>query len=573
MGVCIATSTAAALGLACYGIDRNGAFLALITGTLAAILTWRSLGSTPRETPVAMSPKSLKWLTWLVAGIFAAFALRAFSEALFINNGILYANDPYDTAMHVSYINYLASGVAFWPADCIYSRAPLHYPIGVDLFTSLLVIEGAPIQWCFVALGILSSAATAQALWKWGGTFTVAGFLFNGGLEGFKYLAGKGLEQISYQVDWKSIPINMFALQRSWLYALPAGLILLISWRRRLLKNEKGLPPWIEWCLYTTMPLFHIHTFIFLSAMLGIWALIGPSRKETIKLILLSIPIAVLLLKLVAGFGNAGIIHLTWGWCQGNKEFWSYWLANFGIFPILTVLVPVWLLAAKKGRQADARIAIPSVLLFLVFLNVMFALYDWDNNKLLLWCYLGILPTIGEMLLWAKTWSENKYAKTRSGWLLVQCTLATILILLFFSGAITLWKYIENGPRTWELASLKELEEIKTATAGIPPERTYVCLRDMANHPLLLTGHKITAGFGVHLWSHGYKNTGETEKEVDHILNGAPDWQSCVRELKADYLFWGKEEKEKFPKSTIPWAIKPVKAKGKDWTLYDLLED
>ena len=57
-----------------------------------------------------------------VAGIFAAFALRAFSEALFINNGRLYANDPYDTPMHVSYINYLASGVAFWPADCIYSR-------------------------------------------------------------------------------------------------------------------------------------------------------------------------------------------------------------------------------------------------------------------------------------------------------------------------------------------------------------------------------------------------------------------------------------------------------------------
>ena len=123
-------------------------------------------------------------------------------------------------------------------------------------------------------------------------------------------------------------------------------------------------------------------------------------------------------------------------------------VANFGILPILTALLPVWLLATKKGRQADARIAIPSILLFLVFLNVMFALYDWDNNKLLLWCYLGILPAIGEMLLWAKTWSENKYAKTKTGWLLAQCGLATILTLLFFSGAITLWKHIENGPRT-----------------------------------------------------------------------------------------------------------------------------
>ena len=124
-----------------------------------------------------------------------------------------------------------------------------------------------------------------------------------------------------------------------------------------------------------------------------------------------------------------------------------------------------------------------------------------------------------------------------------------------------------------ELASLKELEEIKAATAGIPPERTYICLRDTANHPLLLTGHKITAGFGVHIWSHGYKNTGETEKKVDRVLDGAPDWESCARDLKADYVFWGREEKEKFPESTIPWVKEPVKAKGKDWTLYELREN
>jgi hypothetical protein len=43
MGVCIATSAATALGLACHGIGRNAATLALFTGTLAAILTWRTL--------------------------------------------------------------------------------------------------------------------------------------------------------------------------------------------------------------------------------------------------------------------------------------------------------------------------------------------------------------------------------------------------------------------------------------------------------------------------------------------------------------------------------------------------
>jgi hypothetical protein len=202
-------------------------------------------------------------------------------------------------------------------------------------------------------------------------------------------------------------------------------------------------------------------------------------------------------------------------------------------------------MTTKKGRHPDARITIPAILLFLVFLvflNLMFALYEWDNNKLLLWCYLGIFPAIGEMLLWAKAWTENKYAKTKTGWILAQCGFATILTLLFFSGAITLWKYIENGPRTWDLASIQELQEIKSATANIPPDKTDVCLRDMANHPLLLTGYKIPAGFGVHIWSHGYKNTGETEKEVDHILNGAPDWERCAKDLRADYLLGKRRE-------------------------------
>jgi hypothetical protein len=126
--------------------------------------------------------------------------------------------------------------------------------------------------------------------------------------------------------------------------------------------------------------------------------------------------------------------------------------------------------------------------------------------------------------------------------------------------------------RSWRKPSLKELEEIKTATASIPADRTYVCLRNTANHPLLLTGPKIPAGFGVHIWSHGYKRTGETEKEVDDILNGSPGWERYAKDLKADYVFWGKEEKERFPKSTIPWAKKPIKAKGQDWTLYDLQE-
>jgi hypothetical protein len=46
---------------------------------------------------------------------------------------------------------------------------------------------------------------------------------------------------------------------------------------------RRGLVPWwVEWSLYATMPLFHVHTFLALSIVLGFWLLIGTweTRKQ-----------------------------------------------------------------------------------------------------------------------------------------------------------------------------------------------------------------------------------------------------------------------------------------------------
>ena len=67
------------------------------------------------------------------------------------------------------------------------------------------------------------------------------------------------------------------------LFALPAGLLLLASWRTRFFAaGDDGwrLPRWGEVLLYASMPVFHLHTFIFLSLMLGSWFVLHASARR-----------------------------------------------------------------------------------------------------------------------------------------------------------------------------------------------------------------------------------------------------------------------------------------------------
>src|SRR5205085_6077922 len=123
--------------------------------------------------------------------------------------------------------------------------------------------------------GIMGSIATFYALYRWGGTFTVGGFLFNGGIIGLQFFStGKFIDyQGDKTIAWKSLALSMLVPQRGLLYALPAGLLLLYQWRGRYLvaggadprRSRLQLPLWVELSLYATMPLFHLHTFIALS--------------------------------------------------------------------------------------------------------------------------------------------------------------------------------------------------------------------------------------------------------------------------------------------------------------------
>jgi hypothetical protein len=340
------------LGMAGHGLNALSASLALVCGAAFAVAAWLgtsdpdkkarskarlSKSAQRRLQSKAPEPTRTSWRYgkiwfWLVAAFFALFAIRSFGWLLYIDGSDLKIQSPNnlgDLSLHITWIRNFASGVRLWPDNPIYAFSKLRYPAGIDLFNALLCVLHVDLIRGLVWTGLLASLATFYAFFRWGGTFGVAGFLFNGGIAGFQFF--KTLKFLDYQgtqadivhrpIAWKSIALSMFVTQRGWLYAIPAALILLWHWREKFFRktpatgvdlsapdassaeadpktesvkaeategqvpvatdavgqatalnarsNSRGpLPFWVELSLYASMPLFHVHTFIALTIVL-----------------------------------------------------------------------------------------------------------------------------------------------------------------------------------------------------------------------------------------------------------------------------------------------------------------
>ena len=314
------TAVSAALALACGLAFAVAAFL----GTRDSALQQEPVNSLPVERkprkggeaettqnaiPAALMRYRRVWF-WIVAFCFAIFAVRSFCWLLYIDSSELKIQSPNnlgDLSLHLTMIKNFANGVAIWPDSPIFVFSKLRYPAGIDLFNALLSLVHIDLLIGLVWVGLLSSLAIFYGFYRWGGTFAVAGFLFNGGIAGFQFL--KTFQILDYQgtaadiahrpIAWKSIALSMLVTQRGWLYAIPAGLVLLWHGREKFFSGaavvendlsgvasanaddsgqastlsasgyKKGpLPWWVELSIYASLPLFHLHTFIALTIVL-----------------------------------------------------------------------------------------------------------------------------------------------------------------------------------------------------------------------------------------------------------------------------------------------------------------
>ncbi len=576
------------LGMAAGGLGRTTAILSLCFGGVAAILAYVTTRDEDHvETSEVKEPRADRrsynaiWL-WLVAACFVMFAIRSFCWILYIDGDQLKIQSPNnlgDIALHITYIRNFANGVALWPENPIYLLSSVRYPAGIDLFNGLLLLAGMELRHGLIWVGLLASLATFYAFKRWAGAFGIAAFLFNGGVAGFQlFSTGKWLDyQGVSSIAWKSIPLAMFVTQRGLLYAIPAGVLLLYQWRAKYFPNNQGnasskrppLPFWVECSLYATMPLFHLHTFIALSTALGFWFLISNAtvRKQLLLLVGCALLPATFFVWLITDHFQASSV-LAWkiGWVQQGepsnefaKPFFEFWFVNFGIaLPLALLLLgfsvrSFWKSNPKSALRVPTDLAfiIPAAAIFILACLVKFAPWEWDNTKIMIWSYFMILPFLWKDLV--ARWPEA----VRAG----------ICVALFGSGFISLAGGL--AARGYDFATRSEIDGVAVALQKFPIDARFAAFPTY-NHPLLLNGRKVVAGYPGHLWTQGFDYS-KISDELNALMNGTTNWRQIARQLKARYLFWGREERTNYGASTRPWekTMRPA-ATGTWGTIYDL---
>ena len=435
-----------ALGFSRGGLTRGSAIVALLGGLLVAVV---SLWKTKRWAKIRR-PRGWEWFA---VGLFAWFSVRAFLWLVTIEGDEIKTvvwNNGGDLSLHLGFIRYLANGAPFWPESPIFVGGKLTYSIGSDLFNSLLVLLGIDVYRGLILVGLVCSAVAGMALWRWGRAFTVMGFLCNGGLAAAAILLPHGLAAavtgnpvgfpgadawpllLDFQSNtaWKNIPLTMFITQRGFLFALPAGLLLLCSWRARFFKgqgdDEWRMPVWGEVLLYASMPIFHIHTFIALSFMLGAFFLARPEiRKPLAALVGAAFVPATILVWLTLGmfqsapapeWGDMSQLDnppprpspdvMGWkpGWMSdddttrsgyaalgGDAEgtttlarlgrFAYFWALNFGILPVLALALLVVVLRMVFRKSIRLRSALLCVLGAMLLSALLSGFSYWEKGS------------------------------------------------------------------------------------------------------------------------------------------------------------------------------------------------
>jgi hypothetical protein len=531
--VASATLIAAGLSLLLGALSTTIALGSLIAGAVIGVAAFRARG---RTEPRPFTP--IDWIAWAILGV---VAVRQFGWLVFARNGVVLTWNAFnygDLPLHWTYIRFFANGAPFWPADPIFTGHRLQYPFGMDLFNALWLKLGVPLGLGLVVTGLVAAAALGATLSRWGGALAILALVLSGGVA-------------TSDLEWKNLFLALVVPQRGFLFALPAGLCLLADWRERLLRGRgDDSPQWIGGLLWGAMPLFHLHSFLFLSLIFGLWTLAGRRYREAWPVLAWAlIPATWGVLMVTDSLRAASLVGWSPGWVIGSAAVLPFLAQNFG----LTIPLALWLLIrAVRGRDRETRWSVlPAVAVWLSLFLVKLAPWAWDNTKVMIWCYLLLIPALAEAL-----------GSLRLRW--AHALLAAWLL----PGAVTMVE-ATFGAHGYDVYDIAEEAGVCGALQGLPMTARIAAAQTF-NHPVALCGHPLVAGYSGHLWSHGIAPV-DVEVKLRAVLMGAPGWEHNARSVQARYLFWGRREADAFAGSTRAWEqTRPLVGSGAWGRLYDL---
>ena len=239
------------------------AWRALVCGTVVAVAAWRD--------DQFAYPREHGFWDWLMLIVFALSSLRAFLWLIYPRGDeicVLSPNNLGDLSLHLNLIRYLGKRSRFLAGKLHSEQCAAKYPLGADLFNSVLEICGVDTSVAWFGRDCRSGPDWICAL-AWGGPFGSPRFYSTADSPDLRCCERCRSRTFQREMVWKNLFLSMFVTQRGLLFALPAGLASLIRVARALFsRSDRVIPFWLQLLIYASIPLFSVHAFLFLSLIL-----------------------------------------------------------------------------------------------------------------------------------------------------------------------------------------------------------------------------------------------------------------------------------------------------------------
>ena len=377
---------------------------------------------------------------------------------------------------------------------------------------------------------------------------------------------------------WGNSLIVLFITQRSLLLGLPLTVIVLgYLWRlfnfrkeveprldhdesksktRQTKRGKKelttyhlALSTFIIGLIAGMLPLMHAHSLVVLfivSAFLfffslrnwKIWIAFGLGVS------IIAIPELIWVLSGSATHTNEFIgWHFGWDARQDNV-FW-FWIKNTGLF--IPLLIAALLMAFRSRSSLENGVTeegannlsfniyhavffLPFLFLFVVSNLMKFAPWEWDNIKILIYCFVGAIPFVALVLAWA--WHKDRIFKTVS----ILC-----LLILTFSGALDVWRTV-SAQIKYEVFDKDAVEIAEVIKEKTEPHSLFLHAPTY-NSAVVLSGRRSLMRYIGHLSSHGidYK---EREIDLKRIYSGSATAEIFLKKHDIDYVLISPKETE-----------------------------
>jgi hypothetical protein len=449
-------------------------------------------------------PEGLLYLI-IVVGIYFHSVFLFFKK-----NGMLFIQNPFnlgDMSFHWGTIRYLAKGAHFWPENPIFLGHRFRYPFGMDFFNAFFENLHIPMATHLPLVTLACLLLTLCLLHSVGGPLLVFAVFFGSGFYNVFQAGAWDLTQIQAGLDFKNLFLSILLTQRGFLFALPATLFLYQALQRSFDPERKMAFHWSEkiglGIIWGALGFFHLHTYAFVSLFFGLWILWQRQWRTWFWTLLIAalVGLPFVLNAVWPEPGMNSLMHWSRGWSRPEgRDVFSYWIQNVGpwIVAMVGALIVLYKRKNWKAFVPQAFIAF----LFVLFAHLILAPWDWDNIKLLFWCYI-----FGLLLM--KEWLWNLRSAQAK---------AAVFAVFFGPGFLLFVHSLPLFTHGIAWTSAKELEKAEVLLAG-HDVNLGILIAPEYEHPALLLGHKLYMGYTGHVWSHGY-NYSEREALMSRYFAG-----------------------------------------------------